>query len=101
MRCIPINVSCNDEGNDAGCGVVTKKYVVHETAMVKPTDAQDTSPVRSDVTEVTHLPRQDPLPIKQKLQVEVLPVTVVAPEVTVARAGEIYEGAYKRWCTLD
>lgn len=52
-----------------------------------------------DVTEVTHLPRQDPLPIKQKLQVEALPVTV-APEVTIARVGKIYEGAYKRRCTL-
>ena len=95
-RSIPINVSCNGKEKDAGCGNATKK-VVHETAMVK-ADAQDTSPER-DVTEVTHLPRQDPLPIKQKLQVKVVPVTV-APEVTIARVGEIYEGAHKRRHTL-
>ena len=30
---------------------------------------------------------------------QVVPVTV-APEVTIARVGEIYEGAHKRRCTL-
>jgi hypothetical protein len=64
--------------------------------MVKPSSGHLSSEAGM---EVTHLPRQVPLPIKQKLQVQVLPVTV-APEVTIARVGAIYEGAYKQRCTL-